>query len=87
MIECSGDLPKVKPYDEWLVENHPNWEDEDPEDLECEECNGTGEMDCPECDGTPAHRQKDGINPKEKYRKEYEEQVAADLERLKKWGG
>jgi hypothetical protein len=38
--------PEGKPFDKWLEENYPNWEEKE---IDCPECEGSGYLVCLTC--------------------------------------
>ena len=83
-------MPNLLTFEDWLIENYPDWEDE-AEDGTCEECDGKGLTECPTCGEETleceyCHGEMVKSEPKKEYREEYDLQKANDLERLKRWG-
>jgi DnaJ-class molecular chaperone len=82
--------PKVKSFIEWRAYRHPNWEDE-YENSNCEKCGGEGKVECPtcgeisiKCEACAGTGNMEVAKDKE-YHKEYENEKANDLRRLKEW--
>jgi DnaJ-class molecular chaperone len=79
-------MPKVKTFDEWLIEYHPNWQNEEGEG--CPECNGSGEYTCGECGTEVECKECDGrgyFPVKDQYKIEYNNLKKDDLKKFENW--